>query len=591
MRVRRSDLTLYRQLLQFGRPYRLHLVGIIALSLLAPPLSLLTPLPLKIAVDSVIGTEPVPSFLTPVVPTALLESKAGVLAVLIALVLIVALLVHVQALAQWLLQSYTGERLVLGFRAELFRHLQRLSVAYHDARGPADSLYRIQYDAPSIQWILVTGIPPLVTAAVTLVAMVYVTAHLDAQLALVALTIAPILLVLMRLSASRLRTRWTQVKELQSSAMAVVQEVLGAVRVVKAFAQEDREHQRFVTHAARSVGGEVRLALIEGGFDLLVGLTVAVGTAAALFIGVRHVQAGTLTLGNLLLVMSYLAQLYAPLHTMSRKVAELQGSLAGAERAFALLTELPDVPEAAHPRPCARAAGALSFSHVSFTYDAERPILTDVTFDVPAGARVGIAGTTGSGKTTLMSLLMRFYDPAAGQIRLDGIDLRDYRLADLRNQFAVVLQEPVLFSTSIAENIAYARPDATEAEIEAAARQANAHDFVSQLPDGYATQVGERGLRLSGGERQRISLARAFLKDAPILIMDEPTSAVDLRTEAAIMEAMERLMRGRTTFIITHRPSLVDDADLVLHIESGRVTVRATTVETNGHGALEPAAS
>jgi ATP-binding cassette subfamily B protein len=570
----RSDLTVYRRLLRLGRPYRLHLASIIGLGLLAPPLSLLTPLPLKIAVDSVIGSEPLPAFLTPLVPTAWLASKAGMLAVLIALVLIVALLIHVQALAQWLLQSYTGERLVLGFRAELFRHLQRLSLAYHDARGTADPLYRIQYDAPSIQWVLVTGIPPFVTAVTTLLAMVYVTARIDTELAAVALTIAPVLLVLMRLSAKRLRTRWTQVKELQSSAMAVVQEVLGALRVVKAFAQEDREQRRFIAHAARSVWGELRLALIEGGFDLLVGLTVAAGTAAALFIGVRHVQTGTLTLGNLLLVMSYLAQLYAPLQTMSRKVAELQGALAGAERVFALLDEVPDVPEAAHPRPCPRATGAVAFRQVSFGYEPGRLVLTDVSFAVPAGARVGITGSTGSGKTTLLSLLMRFYDPVAGDIRLDGIDLREYRLADLRNQFAVVLQEPVLFSTSIAENIAYARPDATQAAVEAAARQANAHDFVRQLPDGYDTQVGERGLRLSGGERQRISLARAFLKDAPVLIMDEPTSAVDLRTEAAIMDAMERLMRGRTTFIITHRPSIVDGADMVLSIEQARVRMQ-----------------
>ena len=570
----RSDLTVYRRLLRLGRPYRLHLAGIIGLGLLAPPLSLLTPLPLKIAVDSVIGSEPLPAFLTPLVPTAWLASKAGMLAVLIALVLIVALLIHVQALAQWLLQSYTGERLVLGFRAELFRHLQRLSLAYHDARGTADPLYRIQYDAPSIQWVLVTGIPPFVTAVTTLLAMVYVTARIDTELAAVALTIAPVLLVLMRLSAKRLRTRWTQVKELQSSAMAVVQEVLGALRVVKAFAQEDREQRRFIAHAARSVWGELRLALIEGGFDLLVGLTVAAGTAAALFIGVRHVQTGTLTLGNLLLVMSYLAQLYAPLQTMSRKVAELQGALAGAERVFALLDEVPDVPEAAHPRPYPRATGAVAFRQVSFGYEPGRLVLTDVSFAVPAGARVGITGSTGSGKTTLLSLLMRFYDPVAGDIRLDGIDLREYRLADLRNQFAVVLQEPVLFSTSIAENIAYARPDATQAAVEAAARQANAHDFVRQLPDGYDTQVGERGLRLSGGERQRISLARAFLKDAPVLIMDEPTSAVDLRTEAAIMDAMERLMRGRTTFIITHRPSIVDGADMVLSIEQARVRMQ-----------------
>jgi len=581
---RRSDLGVYRRLLRYGWPYRLHLVGIIALGLLSPPLALLGPVPLKIAVDSVLGDQPLPAFVVALMPADFAPSKAFVLTLVIGLVLGTALLVHVQAAAQWLLQSYTGERLVLGFRAGLFRHLQRLSVAYHDVRGTADSLYRIQYDAPSIQWILVTGIPPFVTAAVTLIAMIYVTARIDAQLALVALTIAPVLMVLTRLSKARLRRGWAEVKELQSAAMAVVQEVLAAVRVVKAFAQEDREQERFVAHATRSLSGHLRLALIEGGFDLMIGLTVAGGTAAALLIGIRHVQAGQLSLGDLLLVMSYLAQLYAPLQTITRKVAELQSSLAGAERVFTLLDELPDVAEAPGARAITRAAGAVSFHQVTFAYEAGRPVLEDVTFDVPAGARVGIIGTTGSGKTTLISLLMRFYDPAAGRILLDGVDLREYNLADLRNQFAVVLQEPVLFSTSLGENIAYARPDATEADIVAAARQANAHDFIVRLPDGYDTQVGERGLRLSGGERQRISLARAFLKNAPILVMDEPTSAVDLRTESAILDAMERLMHGRTTFIITHRPSIVEGADMVLSTEHGRVTPQGPTLARSAGG-------
>jgi len=578
----RSDLTVYRRLLRLGRPYRLHLAGIIGLGLLSPPLALLGPLPLKIAVDSVIGDQPLPAPLAILIPPAASPSTSGGMALVIGLVLVTALLVNIQALAQWLLQSYTGERLVLAFRSELFRHLQRLSVAYHDARGTADSLYRIQYDAPSIQWILVTGIPPFLTAGATLLAMVYVTARIDRQLALVALTIAPVLLGLMRLSGTRLRRRWTEVKELESAAMAVAHEVLAAVRVVKAFAQEPREQERFVTRAARGVWGQLRVALIGGGFDLLVGLTIAAGTAAALFIGVRHVRAQTLTLGDLLLVMGYLTQIYAPLQTITRKVAELQSSLAGAERAFALLDETPDVPELPTARPLVRARGAVSFRHVSFAYDTERSVLHDVTFDSPAGARVGIVGPTGSGKTTLISLLMRFYDPSGGQILLDGTDLRAYRVADLRNQFAVVLQDPVLFSTSIAENIAYAQPDADEAAIVAAARQANAHDFIIRLPDGYHTQVGERGLRLSGGERQRISLARAFLKDAPILIMDEPTSAVDLRTESAILEAMERLMRGRTTFIITHRPSIIGTADALVRIEHGHVTHEAVAAGDAG---------
>jgi ATP-binding cassette subfamily B protein len=315
----------------------------------------------------------------------------------------------------------------------------------------------------------------------------------------------------------------------------------------------------------------IRYAMGEGIFGLLVGLTTAVGTAAVLFLGMRHVQAGVLTLGQLLLVLGYLSQLYAPLKTISKKVGDLEASLASAERAFALLDAAPDVAERPNARPLARARGAVAFRNVWFAYGTDQPVLHDISFEIAAGTRLGIAGTTGAGKTTLVSLLTRFYDPTAGQILLDGVDLRDYKLGDLRNQFAIVLQEPVLFSTSIAENIAYGRPDAGDDEIVAAARAANAHDFIMNLPQSYETLVGERGMRLSGGERQRISLARAFLKDAPILILDEPTSSVDVKTEAAIMEAMERLMQGRTTVMIAHRLSTLATCDTRLEIEHGRL--------------------
>ena len=306
---------------------------------------------------------------------------------------------------------------------------------------------------------------------------------------------------------------------------------------------------------------------MQGGLGILVALLTALGTAAVLYIGVQD----KLTTGNLVYVMGLISQLYAPLKTIGKKMATMQTHLAGAERAFALLDETPDVVEKSSARPLARARGAMEFRAVSFAYQNDRPVLSDISFEIEPGACLGIAGTTGAGKTTLVNLLTRFYDPTAGQILLDGLDLRDYKLADLRNQFAIVLQEPVLFSTSIAENIAYGRPSAGEGEIIAAAKAANAHDFIARLPQGYQTLVGERGMRLSGGERQRVSIARAFLIDAPILILDEPTSSVDVKTEAAIVEAMERLMRGRTTFIITHRTSALKHCDLILKIEHGRV--------------------
>jgi len=341
---------------------------------------------------------------------------------------------------------------------------------------------------------------------------------------------------------------------------------------VKAFGQEDREHERFVHRAGEGARSRIRVAFVDGLFGLAVGLTTACGTAAVLYIGLRHVQSGRLTLGDLVLVMGYLAQLYVPIQYISKSIAGLQSALASAERALSLLEEEGDVVERPHARPLARAAGAIEFRNVSFAYE-KHTILEDVSFALPAGSRLGIAGATGAGKTTLGSLLMRFYDPTTGAILLDGADIRDYRLADLRNQFAIVLQEPVLFSTSIAENIAYARPPATHDEIVEAARAANVHAFIAGLPDGYETMVGERGMRLSGGERQRVSLARAFLKDAPILILDEPTSAVDLKTEAAIMNSMERLMEGRTAVMIAHRLSTLESCDYRLELHGGRLAI------------------
>jgi ATP-binding cassette, subfamily B, bacterial len=566
-----TDAVLYGRLLKQSRPYGLHIVGILLLSLLSAPLALLAPLPLKIAVDSVVGSHALPAFLDVLLPAALDRSEVVVLGLAVALLIAVALLTQLQSLASLVLSTYTGEKLVLAFRARLFRHVQRFSLLYHDSRGTADSIYRIQYDAPAIRWVTVEGTIPIITAVATLAAMILVTARIEPQLALAALAVTPFLYLATRYSGRRLRRQWGEVKEVESQALSVVQEVLGAVRVVKAFGQEEREQARFLQRAGLGVWGNIRLAVIQGSFGLMLGVTTAVGTAAVLYIGIGHVRAGTLTLGELLLVMGYLAQLYMPLETISQKIADVQFSLASAERTFALLDETPDVREQPHAVPIGRALGAVSFRDVHFGYVGERRVLQDISFDAPAGARVGIVGHTGAGKTTLVSLVTRFYDPTAGRILLDGRDLRDYRLADLRNQFTIVLQDPVLFSTSIAENIAYGRPDASEQDIIQAARAANAHDFIMALPQGYGTPVGERGMSLSGGERQRISLARAFLKDAPVLILDEPTSALDGPTEAVVIDAMERLMQGRTVFIIAHRLSTLNRCDELLVLEDGRL--------------------
>src|SRR6266566_7308697 len=566
-----SSLTLYRLLLRQARPYWPHVAGIVLLGLLSPPLALLTPVPLKIAVDSVLGLQPLPAFLGVLMPADAARSASALLALAVGLTVAIALLSQLQALATSLLQAYTGERLTLGFRAQLFRHVQRLSLSFHDSKGISDSTYRIQYDASAIQNIVIDGAIPFIIASVTVLSMLYIILRLDWQLALIALAVSPVLYLISRAYRRCFRTRSREIKQLESSVLSVIHEVLAATRVVRAFGQEDREQERFIDRSDRGMRARISFLFAESSFGLLIGLTTSVGTAAVLFIGIRHVQSGILTLGEMLLVMGYLTQLYTPLRTIGRKAGSLQSHLTSAERAFCLLDEAPDVAERPNARPLRRASGSIVFRNVSFAYDQERLVLDSLSFEVRAGSRVGVAGATGAGKTTLMSLLMRFYDPSDGQILLDGVDLSDYKLADLRNQFAIVLQEPVLFSTSIAENIAYSRPDARYDEIIAAAQAADAHEFIVRLPQGYDTQVGERGMQLSGGERQRIALARAFLKDAPMLILDEPTSSVDINTEAAIIKALEQLMQGRTTIVITHRLSTLANCDLRLGIEAGRL--------------------
>ncbi len=539
------------------------------LGLLSLPLTLLYPIPLKIAVDSALGHQPLPQWVQQLLPSNHPQMEA--LSIAIGLLLAIAVLANLQGLVSWWLQTYTGEKLVWDFRAELLNHVQRLPLAFHDRYGATDSVYRIQHDAPAIQYVAIQGIIPLITASFMLIGMIYVTARMDLALALIALAISPVLFFLSLGSSRLVRTRSREVKELDTSAMSVIQEVLGSIRVIKAFGQENREHERFVRHSSKRMSGQVKLSMMQATYNMLVGLTIACGTAAALYFGIKHVRAGLLSIGSLLVVMAYIGQMYQPLQLLSTKVTDLEIWFASLERAFMLFDQSTEIAESPNALPLARAEGRFEFRDVSFQYDESGRGLQHLSFEIPAGARVGIVGSTGAGKTTLLNLLMRFYDPTQGQVLLDGRDLRDYRIADLRRQFAVVLQEPVLFGASIAENIAYGKPDASDQEIIAAAQAAASHDFISKLPEGYDTRPGERGALLSGGERQRISLARAFLRNSPILILDEPTSSVDMQTESSIMKAIEDLMRGKTTFMIAHCLHTLKNCDMILVLEQGKL--------------------
>jgi ATP-binding cassette subfamily B protein len=564
---------LWRRLFELARPNSLHLTGIVLLSLLATPLALLMPLPLKIAIDSVLGNQALPDWLRAIVPASMEASKRSELFLAGGLLLGIALFASLQSLASWLLQTYTGEKLVHDLRAQLLWHVQRVGLAFHDRRGPSDTSYRIQHDAPAIQNILVQGLVPIVTSAFGFLAMLYVTSRINTTLALIALSLSPVLFLLARHSSRKVRAGYDEVKQLDSSAMLVMHEALTSVRAVKAFGQENYEDELFRRKSRMRMKEQVRLASIQAGFHVIVGITIAIGTAAALIVGISQVMENRITVGDLLLVMAYMGQLYEPLRTVSGKIPELQSSLVGAQRALSLLDESPEPVSIGEAIATQRILGHIEFQHVAFQYTQGRRVLDDICFQIPAASSVGIVGPSGSGKTTLLNLLTRFYEPVSGRILLDGIDLRRYRLSDLRAQFSIVMQEPMLFSTTVAGNVAYARPEASRSEIIEAATKANAHTFIQRLPQGYDTPIGEGATSLSGGERQRIAIARAFLKDAPLVIMDEPTSAVDIRTEAAIMEAIEKLMRNRTTIVIAHRLSTLEKCDIVLVMRQGKLNM------------------
>ncbi len=559
--------------------YRLLLTALLLSSVLAAPLLLLVPLPLKIVLDSVLGSEPVPGFVAWLLPDVLLRSSESLLLAAAALVVLTATIQYARGILEMLLENHTAQNLVLDARTELFAHLQRMSLIYHDRTGTADSLYRMHNDATAVEGVIVGGLVPLVTAAVTVVTMIIVCVRIDWRLTALAVAVAPCILLIARFFQHRLRARWSDMKAAESSVLAVMQEAMAALRVVKAHGAEDRERARLYDRGQISIRFRMRAVLTEGVFNLAVGTTVATGLAAMLYLGAKLVMSRHLSLGDLSVIMIYLAMLYQPIQTIGIKAGALQSAFASAERVRRVLQEPYEVPEPRNPVPLQVARGDIVFRHVGFAYQDRGPVLRDVSFHAAPGSIVGVEGATGSGKSTLVSLICRFFDPDEGQILLDGHDLRSFSLADLRNQIAIVLQDTVLFSASIRENIAYGRRGATLSEIVLAAKQANAHEFIEMLPEGYETQVGERGASLSGGQRQRIGLARAFLRGSPILILDEPTSALDERSESEVLDAIRKLVVGKTTFLISHRAAMRAICSRSLRLDAGCGGARLSPLE------------
>jgi len=569
---------IYRRLVGYILPYKLFMVAVVGFAVLQSLWGLLGPWPFKFLIDSGFGHKPLPGFITAVLPF-LSGNRVAIAAFALLAGVALGLLQSAMSIGSDYMKNSVNRGLVVDFRTDLFRHLQRLSFSYHDRHAIGDSLYRIETDTEFISTMLWGNFRHIMTSVISFVGMFVILLGIDPLLAVVSVVSAPLMYVLIGTVSRQFKARSKQIKAFDAGASSIAQEVLSALKVVKAFGQEERESRRFEEQSRKTLRAKLVLQVKEDLFGTGLSFIGQVNRAIVLLIAAVEVIHGRITIGDFVVIQSYVSQLQGPLGTVGETLTDMQMSLASAERTVEVLDEEPDVTERPAAVSLRRARGAVTMEGVSFGYPGGPPVLHDISFEVAAGEVVAIVGPTGAGKTTLSNLLCRFYDPTSGRVTLDGLDLRDLTIQTLRDNIALVIQEPMLFSSSVAENIAYGRPDALREHIVAAAVAAGAHEFIAELPEGYDSLIGQRGMRLSGGERQRISVARAFLKDSPVLILDEPTSSVDSRTELVILDALDRLMMGRTTFIIAHRLSTVRRADQILVLDAGRLVECGTHEE------------
>ena len=565
------DLSLARWIGSYMRPYRKRLAALAFLSIVEVGVGVLTPWPMALVVDNVLSRHPWPGVLNRLLPSVDVHSAALLLAVVLLAGLVIQIADQLISTVHTQVQVDTGQRMVYDLRSRLFAHLQALDMRHHTSVSAGDAVYRLDADAYCIDNLVMTGVFPLASAALTLLAMLAILVKLDPALALLSMFVVPFLYWVVRHFTTPLGERAEYVKELESTLAERLYETFAAIRLVKSFARERYEQELFRKRASKAMRERVRLTWQESLFSVAITSVTICGTAVVLYVGGLHVLRGTLKLGELLVVIAYLSAVYGPLSAIAHTAGSLQEAFASARRVRRTLSITPEVIDDAPGKVSpAGIRGHIVFDTVSFAYD-EYPILHDISFAARPGETVALVGLTGAGKSTIASLIPRFYDPARGRVLIDGRDVREYDLRALRERIAMVLQDPVLFRGTIADNIRYGRLDATDEAVREAAIAAHADEFITRLHEGYQAEVGEGGSGFSGGERQRLSIARAILKDAPILILDEPTSSLDAISEEIVFRALKRLRNGRTTVVIAHRLSTIRDADRILVLDRGRI--------------------
>ena len=533
--------------------------------------NLLEPWPLKVVLDTVLRFRPAGGWLNHLISSIAGTDKLAILKFAAIAALAIAAMGALCSYTEKYCTTSVGQWVMHDLRRTLYSHIQLLSLAYHDQKRTGDLISRVTSDIDAIQSFIVSGLLGALINTLTLVGMVGVMFYLNWRFTLIALSVAPVLFAVVYSYTRRIKKASREVRKKEGEIVSVIQEVLSSIRVVKAFAREDYEQRRLEEESLEGVEIALRARSLKAKLSPLVEIIVAVGTSLVLWFGGRMVLDGSLSPGSLILFILYLGKMYKPMQELSKMTDAYSKAAVGYERIREVLEtegEVKDLPKA---RGAPHLKGQIEFEKVSFNYQSDHPILKNVSFKIEPGQVAALVGPTGAGKTTIISLIPRFYDPSSGRVKIDGFDIRGFKQQSLRQQISFVLQETLLFHGPIWNNIAYGKPEATRSEILHAAELANAHEFIEKMPEGYSTILGERGVTLSGGQRQRIAIARAIIRDTPILILDEPSSGLDAASEKLVFEALDRLLQNKTSIVIAHRLSTIRRADIIFVVKDGEI--------------------
>jgi ATP-binding cassette, subfamily B, bacterial len=566
--------------------FKILLVGLIAV--VGEGLAnLLQPWPLKVVLDNVLKSQPLHNgWLNQKLLGWAGDDKLRVVEFAALAVLAIALLDAISSYTEKYITTSVGQWVTHDLRRTLYSHIQRLSLSYHDKKQTGDLISRVTSDIDAIQNFINSGLLTALIDGLTLFGMLGVMLYLNWRFTLIALSVVPVLFAVVYSYTRRIKKAAREVRKKQGEIVSVMQEVLSSIRVVKAFAREDYEQRRLEEESLEGVEIALRARGLKAKLSPLVDLIVAVGTSLVLWFGARLTLSGALSAGSLVVFIFYLGKMYKPMQELSKMTDAYSKAAVGFERIRDVLDTDGEVKDLPGARRAQRFKGKVEFEKVDFYYNPEQPVLTNVSFEIEPGQVAALVGPTGAGKTTIISLIPRFYDPKSGVVKIDGTDVRRFTQKSLRRHISFVLQETILFHGTVWNNIAYGKPEASRGEILRAADLANAHEFIEKMPDGYDTVIGERGITLSGGQRQRIAIARAIIRDTPLLILDEPSSGLDAASEKLVFEALDRLMEQRTTIVIAHRLSTIRRADVIFVVEDGAIVERGNHQELLKSGGL-----